>query len=62
MLTGIKGYYEKREIIWEEDSPVQSRTDLIITFLSENVEKIADKGFQEALEVKYPFPTILTNH
>jgi hypothetical protein len=38
MLTAIKGYYEKGKIILKEDAPVQERTDVIVTFLTENQE------------------------
>ncbi len=34
MLTAIKGYYEKGQIIMEEDAPVDSRTEVIITFFN----------------------------
>jgi len=36
MLTAIKGYYEKGRIILNEEPPVQSKTEVIITFLTEN--------------------------
>jgi len=36
MLTAIKGYYEKGQIIMTEDAPVQNKTEVIITFLTEN--------------------------
>jgi len=35
MLTAIKGYYEKGKIFMKENAPVQSKTDVIITFLTE---------------------------
>jgi hypothetical protein len=37
MLTAIKGYYEKGRIIMKEEAPVQSKTDVIVTFLTEDV-------------------------
>ncbi|MDB5118797.1 MAG: hypothetical protein JWN56_15 [Sphingobacteriales bacterium] len=38
MLTTIKGYYEKGQIILNEEAPVKSRTEVMITFLTETVE------------------------
>jgi hypothetical protein len=32
MLTAIKGYYEKGKIVLKENAPVQSKTDVIVTF------------------------------
>ncbi|RKR82972.1 uncharacterized protein DUF2281 [Mucilaginibacter gracilis] len=42
MLTAIKGYFENGQIIMEEQAPVQSRTEVIITFLTE--ERPSNKG------------------
>ena len=39
MLTAIKGYYEKGRIVLNEDAPVQSKTDVIITFLTEETKE-----------------------
>jgi len=39
MLTAIKGYYQEGKIIMEEDAPVTSKTDVIITFLTEESNK-----------------------
>jgi len=39
MLTAIKGYYEEGKIVMEEDAPVTSKTDVIITFLTDNDNK-----------------------
>ena len=36
MLTAIKGYYEKGKIVMKEKAPVESKTDVIITFLTED--------------------------
>lgn len=35
MLATVKGYYEKGKIILEEKAPVQSKTDVIVTFLTD---------------------------
>jgi hypothetical protein len=39
MLTTIKGYYEHGQIILKEDSPVTEKTEVIITFLTEEQPK-----------------------
>jgi hypothetical protein len=36
MFTAIKGYYEKGRIILTEPPPVTDKTNVIITFLSED--------------------------
>ena len=43
MLTAIKGYYEKGKIIMKEEAPVQSKTDVIITFLTEDVTTVGKR-------------------
>jgi hypothetical protein len=43
MLTAIKGYYEKGQIIMKEESPVQSKTYVIITFLTEDNKPVSGK-------------------
>lgn len=35
MLTTIKGYYEQGHIVMEEEAPVQKRTQVIITFITD---------------------------
>ncbi|MCZ4222246.1 DUF2281 domain-containing protein [Pedobacter rhodius] len=35
MLATVKGYCEKGKIILEEKAPVQSKTDVIVTFLTD---------------------------
>ncbi|MEO6978712.1 MAG: DUF2281 domain-containing protein [Mucilaginibacter sp.] len=39
MLTAIKGYYEKGKIVMNEKAPVDSKTDVIITFLTGDDKK-----------------------
>ncbi len=34
MLTAIKGYYEKGQVILREVPPVNKKTEVIVTFLS----------------------------
>ncbi|MES2108502.1 MAG: DUF2281 domain-containing protein [Bacteroidota bacterium] len=43
MLTAIKGYYQEGKIIMEEDAPVTSKTDVIITFLTEESNKLGKR-------------------
>ena len=38
MLTTIKGYYEEGRIILTEDAPVHSKTDVIVTFLTDELK------------------------
>ena len=35
MLTTIKGYYEQGQVFLKEEPPVTTKTEVIITFLSE---------------------------
>jgi len=44
MFATIKGYYELGQIFLEEQAPVESKTEVIITFLTENV---ANSGFHK---------------
>lgn len=39
MLTAIKGHYEKGQIIMDENPPVLSRTEVIITFLTDDTRQ-----------------------
>jgi hypothetical protein len=56
MLTAIKGYYEKGRIILNEDAPVQDRTDVIITFLTEKDNIPAGKRIPGGLKGKVSLP------
>jgi hypothetical protein len=38
MFATIKGYYEQGQIFLEEEAPVESKTEVIITFLTEDVK------------------------
>jgi Protein of unknown function (DUF2281) len=38
MFATIKGYYEEGQIFLEEEAPVESKTEVIITFLTEGVK------------------------
>ena len=39
MLTAIKGYYDNGKIVLQENAPVQTKTAVIITFLTDDIEK-----------------------
>ena len=56
MLTAIKGYYEKGQIILTENAPVQSKTDVIITFLTEDDVKTTGKRIPGGLKGKVSLP------
>lgn len=56
MLTTIKGYYEKGHIVMEEEAPVQSKTDVIITFLAENNNNKIGKRIPGAFKGKVSIP------
>ncbi|SHN35632.1 DUF2281 domain-containing protein [Mucilaginibacter sp. OK098] len=55
MLTAIKGYYEKGKIIMKEEAPVKSKTDVIITFLTEDT-KTPGKRIPGGLKGKVSIP------
>jgi hypothetical protein len=55
MLTAIKGYYEEGKIVMEEKAPVTSKTDVIITFLTEG-EKLKGKRIPGGLKGKVALP------
>lgn len=60
MLTTIKGYYENGNITLKEEPPVQEKTEVMITFLTE--EKNPNQPSNESPEVlkaKYQYPMIL---
>ena len=38
MFAAIKGYYEQGQIFLEEEAPVESKTEVIITFLTEGIK------------------------
>lgn len=56
MLTAIKGYYEKGKIVMKEEAPVQSKTDVIITFLTEENGNTLGKRIPGALKGKVSLP------
>ncbi len=56
MLTAIKGYYEKGKIILNEEAPVKTKTDVIITFLTEADNKSSHKRVPGGLKGKVSLP------
>ncbi|HEY8780664.1 MAG TPA: DUF2281 domain-containing protein [Mucilaginibacter sp.] len=56
MLTAIKGYYEKGQIILQEEAPVQSKTEVIITFLTDDNKNVAGKRIPGGLKGKVSLP------
>jgi len=52
MLQTIKGYFEKGQIIMEEEPPVQSKTEVMITFLTEKSEPSVGKRIPGAFKGK----------
>jgi hypothetical protein len=56
MLTAIKGYYEKGKIIMKEDAPVHTKTDVIITFLTESDQTNTSKRVPGGLKGKVSLP------
>lgn len=43
MLATVKGYYEKGKIILREKAPVESKTDVIVTFLTDEKPQISKR-------------------
>jgi hypothetical protein len=56
MLAAIKGYYEKGKIIMEENAPVIEKTNVIITFLTDDNKKVSSKRIPGGLKGKVTLP------
>jgi hypothetical protein len=56
MLAAIKGYYEKGKIVMKEKPPVKTKTDVIITFLTENNQLTAHKRVPGGLKGQVTLP------
>lgn len=56
MLTAVKGYYEGGQIFFKETPPVTERTDVIITFLTEEEKQEPKKRVLGLLEGKAKLP------
>jgi hypothetical protein len=56
MLTAIKGYYEEGKIFMKEEAPVQTKTDVIITFLTDDTKLKPGKRIPGGLKGKVSLP------
>ena len=57
MFTTIKSYYEQGQVFLKEQASVESKTDVIITFLAEDVKSNAvKKRVPGGLKGKVSFP------
>lgn len=56
MLTTIKGYFEDGQIILREDPPVKTKSEVMVTFLTEKEEKPKQKIKLGLLEGKIKTP------
>lgn len=57
MLTTIKGYYDHGQIILQEKPPVKTKTEVMVTFLTEdNVAQDQPKRKLGGLEGKVNIP------
>jgi len=52
MLTAIKGYYEKGQIILKEDPHINTKTEVIVTFLPNEKTHQSGKRILGLLEGK----------
>ena len=55
MLATVKGYYEKGKITLKEKAPVQSKTEVIVTFLTDQ-EPPVSKRIPGAFKGKISIP------
>jgi hypothetical protein len=56
MSIAIKGYYEKRKITMNEEVPVKAKTDVIITFLTEDSKVATGKRMPGGLKGRVAIP------
>jgi len=56
MLAAIKGYYEKGKIFMKEKAPVKAKTEVIITFLTDDDNATAGKRIPGGLKGKISLP------
>lgn len=55
MLTTIKGYYDHGQIILQEAPPVETKTEVMVTFLTEEVKPVGKRKLG-GLEGKVTLP------
>lgn len=56
MLTAVKGYYEGGQVFFKETPPVTERTEVIVTFLTEENKTESRKRVLGLLEGKAKLP------
>ncbi len=56
MLTTVKGYYEGGKITLEENPPVTSKTEVIVTFLTKSGNVVAQKRIPGSLKGRVSLP------
>jgi hypothetical protein len=56
MLTAVRGYYENGNIILKEEAPVNTKTDVIVTFLTEDRPSTIGKRIPGGLKGKVSVP------
>lgn len=56
MLTAVKGYYEAGKVFFKETPPVMERTEVIVTFLTEEKKDETKKRMLGLLEGKIIVP------
>ena len=56
MLTAVKGYYEGGQVFLKEPPPVTERTEVIVTFLTEEKKQEPKKRILGSLEGKIVLP------
>lgn len=56
MLITIKGYYENGRIVLCEPAPVEAKTDVIVTFLTEPILQATGKRMPGGLKGKVSLP------
>jgi hypothetical protein len=50
MLHAVKGYFDNGQVILTEEAPVHSKTEVIVTFLSDDKEVVKGKRIPGALK------------
>lgn len=56
MLISIRGYYENGQIVLSEPAPVEVKTDVLVTFLTEESVKKTEKRIPGGLKGKVELP------
>ena len=56
MLTAIEGYYENGTVVLKEKAPVNTKTDVIVTFLTEDRTSTIRKRIPGGLKGQVSIP------